>query len=387
MKLYTLLLTSLSLAVGVAQELVLFKSELTSVALGGQLVDTTLDYIVNTADPRAGGKDTVTMTYSIPKQAWVAIGFTNNGGLMVGSEAVIGLPDTGQVLKYNMNSKLNEGVVPMPDAQQTLIETSIEQDESLTIMRFTKILNEEGEIPIVIGGNTFLGAYGFDNNLFYHERRDSFAVDLVAGEVAVVETRKKTLWKAHGYCAALAWGVFSPLAIGAAVLRYWFPNGLWFKMHQYLNMGVIVLTVFAFAFAVAAIQSENLSHFSPSPSPHRLVGLIVVILAVAQTFGGIFRPHATEPGEKPTSTRRAFEIGHRILGLTLLLMAWYQVASGIGIYQRLFVDSVDAPLTGIFWGVVGSIFGIVLVGRVFAIFAAKNAAKKESESDDVPTNV
>lgn len=328
------------------------------------------------------------MTYSIPKEAWVAIGFTNNGGLMVGSEAVIGLPDTGQVLKYFMNSQLNEGVVPMPDAQQTLLETSIEQNAGLTTMRFTKILEEPGEVPIAIGGNTFLGAYGFDNTLFYHERRDSFALDLQVGAAAVVDTRKKGLWKAHGICAALAWGLFSPLAIGAAVLRYWFPDGLWFKMHMYLNLAVIVLTVFAFAFAVAAIQLETLSHFSVSPSPHRLVGLIVVMLAVAQSFGGLFRPHATEPGEKPTSTRRAFEIGHRALGLIILLAAWYQVASGIGIYQRLFVDSAEAPLTGIFWGVVGSIAGIVLVGRAFAILAVKNAAKqKEAEGDNVSSDV
>ena len=355
--------------------------DVTVVPLGGQLDGTQLEYLVNPADARAGGQDTVTMTYTIPKESWLSIGFTDGSGLMVGAEAVIGLPNSGEVLKYSVNSRERSGVVPMPQGQQTLIESSVVQEGGSTSITFTKILNETGEIPILIGANSFIGAYGFDNELFIHERYGSFGVDLVAGEVAVLETRKKGLWKAHGICAALAWGLFSPLAIGAAILRYWLPNGLWFKLHQGLNMMVAVFTFLAFAFGVAAIQSEGLAHFSPSPSPHRLVGLIVFLFLIVQTLGGVFRPHTPEKGEEKTKTRGAWEIGHRVLGIIVLLVAWFQIFSGISIYQNLFVDSANTPLKGIFWGIVGTIFGIVLVGRVFAVIAQK----KVSESTNAAT--
>jgi len=281
-----------------------------------------------------------------------------------------------------MSSKLLPGVVPMPQDQQTLIETSLVQNGGTTRMTFTKILNEAGEVPIVVGANTFIAAYGFDNELFIHERRDSFAVDLVAGEVELVETRKKALWKAHGICAALAWGYASPMAIGAAILRYWLPNGLWFKVHQALNMSVAVLTVLAFGFAVAAINAEGLSHFSASPSPHRLVGLVVFLLLIAQTAGGIFRPHTPEKGETKTSTRSAWEIGHRVFGIVLLLMAWFQIASGIKIYQTLFVESAGTNLFGIFWGSIGAIVSIVVAGRIFAYLAEK----KVPETSEAPAS-
>ena len=168
---------------------------------------------------------------------------------------------------------------------------------------------------------------------FIHERRESFSVDVVAGAVQTLETRKKRLWKAHGICAAIAWAYLAPLAIGSAILRYWLPNGWWFTIHQALNAMVAFLTFLAFFFAVGAIQSEGLPHFNPSPFPHKLVGLIMFWLVLLQTLGGIFRPHNPEKGETKTAIRGFWEIGHKVLGATALIMGWYQCASGIDIYQ------------------------------------------------------
>jgi len=51
-------LATLGVATGQGQP-----AKLTKVKLGGQLSDTFLEYVVNRADTRAGGKDTITMTY------------------------------------------------------------------------------------------------------------------------------------------------------------------------------------------------------------------------------------------------------------------------------------------------------------------------------------
>ena len=255
--------------------------DFTVVPLQGTLQGTAMSFVVNVADERAGGQDTITMIYEVPENSWVAIGFSNNGGLMVGSEAVIGLPDENTVKKYALAAKSGEGVQPLADEQQTLIDASITQEAGVTILQFTKILEEAGEIPIIVGQNTFLGSYGSSNTLGYHLSRGSFAVDLASGVFEDVEARAKSLWRAHGWCAGLAWGLFSPLAIGAAILRRMIKAPLWFKIHQTLNMLVIVLTICAFVIAIAAIAQESggadAQHFSPEPYVHRKS---VVLLSV-----------------------------------------------------------------------------------------------------------
>jgi len=360
--------------------------DLTTVRIGGQLSGSTLKYVVNKGDDRAGGSDTVTMIYIVPKESWISIGFSNNGGSMVGSEAVVGLPRSGEVKKYSLTSIAQSGVVPMPEQQQTLIEPSIVQEEGTTVMQFTKILEEADEIQIMIGQNTFIGAFGFDNSFFMHEARGSFSVDLVDGIVETVETRKRTLWKAHGWCAALAWGIFSPIAIGAAILRKWLPNGLWLKIHQSLNSLVVLLTLGAFVFGVAAINEEtpvdgNSRHFSPNPYPHRLIGLIVFTFVLFQSFSGQFRPHVPEKDEDKSCIRSSWEIIHRVLGISILAVSWYQVESGIKIYQALFVDSTT-NLSAIFWGIVGAISGLITMG--FAVIQIHG--HKDINSDTNPNN-
>jgi hypothetical protein len=94
---------------------------------------------------------------------------------MVGSEAVIGLPDTGEVQKYDLNERAVSGIVPMVDERQTLIDASITQTSDSTTLKFTKILVEDGEIPIEKDAkNTFLSAWGTSNILGFHAAREPY---------------------------------------------------------------------------------------------------------------------------------------------------------------------------------------------------------------------
>jgi len=363
------------------------QQDLTAVELQGQLSKSILEYVVNRADARAGGLDTVTMTYTVPQETWISIGFSNDG-LMIGADAVVGLPGSGEVKKYSISSNLESGVFPMPEAQQTLIEPSIVQEGGNTTMQFTKILIETDEVPIAIGSNTFIGAFGFGNKFFLHQAqaRGSFTIDLDSGEVEALETNNRSLWKAHGWCATLAWGLFSPMAIGVALLRKWFPNGFWLKIHQHLNYLVVLLTIAAFALGVAAIESETPAggdalHFNSSHDPHRFLGLVLFLLVLFQAVNGQYRPNNPETGEDKSCNRSSWEILHRVLGVSLLAVAWYQIESGIRIYQNLFADSATVNLSAIFWGIVGTICGLIAVGFVVTKIT-DNKDKEDSGFDD-----
>lgn len=358
----------------------------TLVALeGSQLQGSNLQFKVNPSDPNAGGDPTVTFVYTVPQLGWVAIGFSDNGGFMVGSEAVIGLPDTGEVLKYELNGKTNSAVIPMVAAKQTLVDASITQDATSTTLTFTKRMVEDGEIPIVLGANALLGAYGGSNTLGIHSNRDSFALDLASGGVASVQTRKQNMWRAHGVFAGIAWGLLSPCAISASVLRELFGGPMWFSIHRGLNVLVVLFTAVAFGLAVVAINQEtpagaSSDHFNPDPNPHRLVGLVVFVVALVQALLGIFRPHVPEAGEEKSTVRKAWEVAHKLLGYSCLGMAIYQVQSGIKIYYNIFAEGNYC--LAVFWAVIAAIGGSVAVGFLtLKLTSPKSRPKKQQPKE------
>jgi hypothetical protein len=96
---------------------------------------------------------------------------------MDGGMGIIGLPGDGTVMKYVMSG--DRSVELMSDERQTLMGTSITQEDGVTIMEFTKYLREDGENAILANGeNTFLYALGAINELLYHSSgRGSFVLD------------------------------------------------------------------------------------------------------------------------------------------------------------------------------------------------------------------
>jgi hypothetical protein len=219
-------------------------------------------------------------------------------------------------------------------------------------------------------------------------------------------TRK--LWKIHGLLLALAWGVLAPLAIGCAVLRRWLGGGaLWFTLHSNLNTLTLLATAAGFGIAVYNMHVEHKPHFQ-GPK-HTLIGLLVMILVLVQAMSGWFRPHLPkeahaaaaanasvnvsttshlntshdheengeerplasnnnfnsyeQPGyNKKSAARRIFEVQHRILGLGLLGLCWYQVYLGILQYNGRY--ALTFPATLVFFVVAGVLAGATIVGKI-----------------------
>lgn len=123
---------------------------------------------------------TITMALTCKEvvDKWLGVGFSVDGQ-MQNAEAVLGLPGK-MPRKYDLNGKSIDTVVEMPANKQTLIDASLEVDaEDRTVLRFTKIMNEEDEIEIKQGGEIYLlYALGTSQELGYHAERKSQKVTL-----------------------------------------------------------------------------------------------------------------------------------------------------------------------------------------------------------------
>jgi len=352
-------------------------------------------------------------------QAWLGFGINSPGSVsMVPGESIIGLPTIDSILtrqngglpnknvqKYSLGEYSPQGVQPFPMAQQTLNNTWVEQNSTVTIMRFTKKLLEENELMIhasrkddldsELRVNNFMWAYGFSNNLGFHAAKGAFALTLkvcVAGdaigdddgggfiELDVGESYE-ALWAVHGLLATLAWGVMSPLAIGSAVLRKYITcnndKGLWYKCHYYLNMSTLVLTMISFSIAVVAHQKgtpkgQNPKHFVAFA--HATVGLAIMVAVLIQVTNGVLRPHATPKGEVKKVGRSVWEYGHRIIGTVLIAICWYQIRDGMKIYSRNF-NQTDYRI--FFYCVTGGIIGLIVL-----IYTCSNKPRQMGNNDD-----
>ncbi|CAJ1963673.1 unnamed protein product [Cylindrotheca closterium] len=350
--------------------------------LRGALEGSTLGYLFTFDDPNTGGKDSITVTYTAPVTAWVGVGASETG-LMIGSDAVIGIPATGEVKKYSLSSKSGDlsGVTPMPDDQQTLVNAAITQANGFTTLTYTKILVEDGEVPINrVGENIFIAAHGSSNILGFHSVRGSFSL---SGKV--VASRDNSLWVVHGWLAAIAWGVMCPLAILAGLFRKYIPGeGIWFQIHRILQTLVIVLTIASVSVAIAALNKEtpaslSADHFNSDFSDgHRLIGLLVLIFGIVQAANGIMRPHLPpkpepnddEQGNKSTPppagekscARKLWEGLHRLLGVGLLALAWYQINLGIFWYHEIFNNGESESTLNAFYGVIGVLGVLIVIG-------------------------
>jgi hypothetical protein len=132
-----------------------------------------------------------------------------------------GSPELGNVpQKYRLLAKtpvVDSAIEIMSEEEQTLINATIEVRDGQTIMKFTKLLKDPGQIEIKMGFNNMLWAYGISNTLSYHAERSTFTLDLSPSSDAAV---KKILPPLHLIRVSL---LSSPTLLQKMGLRY-FPR-------------------------------------------------------------------------------------------------------------------------------------------------------------------
>ncbi|CAB9505014.1 Eukaryotic cytochrome b561 [Seminavis robusta] len=347
----------------------------------------TIEYVVVEDDSPNLGILSARVTYE--GVGYVGMGFSSDGR-MVGPQhlAVIGEPDEPEG-PSNPGKRNLAGFDTTANAltdQQTLMNHSIFQNDTHTVLEFSKYLKEDGEIEINPSGTNFiLVAAGISNAFGSHRYRASVGLVFqpcvegqlasnvtAAGAVSIEFDDKKRFFKVHGIMAAIAWGLLAPLAIANSMCRHLIPKqGLWFEAHRGFNIMVFVLTVIAFAVVVKALEDTsggNADHFKPREGAlgkHHTIGLVVFILVIVQCIGGMMRPHLPSPGEKPSAIRVMWEFGHKGCGISLLAMGWYQCHSGLVLYARRFTNEED--YVGVFWGITATIAAIGFAGKIHGL--------------------
>jgi hypothetical protein len=199
----------------------------------------------------------------------------------------------------------------------------------------------------------------------------------------------RQLWIWHGVLMAISWGILVPLAIGSSLLRDTLnlPPGVWLTMHMSLNMFAILCMIVSLGIAVYAtnlstVDGENSNHFSDLK--HGKLGLVIILLAFMQAAIGMMRPSRPKKPETPVEifkdvegagemvpvsdsaktsgksiARRIWEYKHRIMGIGLLVLSWYNCDSGLGLFAERYGE--NNALSGVFWSVTGGLAGLICV--------------------------
>jgi len=116
-------------------------------------------------------------------QGWMAVGLSRKHRMqMIDGQIVLVQPNNPPSLinpgKHVIRAGTPEGIVPMQNTSQTLINTSLVQTGESTILEFTKILHEEGEYSVeLVERTSFIWAIGSSNNLAVHKLNGGFFIN------------------------------------------------------------------------------------------------------------------------------------------------------------------------------------------------------------------
>ncbi len=134
----------------------------------------TFFFAIVPSNPSGSGNGLLCGRLEVESEGWIGLAISEDGK-MSGSQAIIGIVGKKTVLKYDL---FNNGAVVMSEGNQTLQKTSIYEEDGKMIMKFTKLLVEDRQIPILEDKvNSFLFARGDSNILGYHSERLPFKID------------------------------------------------------------------------------------------------------------------------------------------------------------------------------------------------------------------
>lgn len=134
---------------------------------------------------------------------------------------------------------------------------------------------------------------------------------------------------AHGGLMILGWGFLLPSGVILARLAKHRPGGLWFRLHRFLQISGITVAFVAWMIALNLFDEVEIPEESERYEDiHKTLGLIVMILGLFQPLNAVLRPHAPKDGEDKPPARFMWEVLHKGLGYTAVVLAAATISFG-----------------------------------------------------------
>lgn len=180
---------------------------------------------------------------------------------------------------------------PLTDEQQDVKVESVEQVDGRAVVKLSRALVSSDTSNDVNFDQPMYLLYAWHDSaasLSSQHTQSGASSERISlydgGVIAVDAPLTNAYWQLHAVIMLVAWAVL-PLPI-VVLARYLKPVGQpWFTWHRALGFGVVILGVIGLCVAVVhhELGLRVSSHFV---SAHGIVGLIVVVLAVAQAVIG-----------------------------------------------------------------------------------------------------
>ena len=163
-------------------------------------------YVVSYTEPdvRDGirGNMDVTLTES-NTLVFVFLGLPDESGGMVGSQDVVGIPKYNMIVKYDLMGYADQAA--LPNKLQTLMDASVETVYGYIVLKFKKLLVEEGGNDIVIDGTqNFIYAFSDTVSDGNGSNRGNSVIDISSGGSSKVSDYNQGKCLAHGILKGLA---------------------------------------------------------------------------------------------------------------------------------------------------------------------------------------
>jgi len=331
------------------------------------------------------------------RESWLAFGVTDNKkGNMVGSQVVIGtesLPalDGDSPLKYNLLGTTANSIVAMNSERQTLQNAFLDMDNGKTILRFTKMLEEENEHIISASSpTTFIYAVGNERILSHHKHAGSIELNLNScpkkSKTKLSSFFSIGVWIAHGLFGCLAFAICTPFAVSSVILRKSFPDN-WMAIHMYGNIASGLFSLTGFVMAVLAMAFQGDGHFTES---HHITGLVLMLLMSVQIVFGLLRPgqSVTKIPSQLVSDIYIKKRGpwlkiHRVVGVAVLFLGLYQVGDGLNMFADNYKTQNLCPSYLVFLALSGV---SVIVYKFYLILFSSEIEKERLGRDLVLTD-
>jgi len=131
----------------------------------------------------------------------------------------------------------------------------------------------------------------------------------------------------HGALMFIAWYCIAPF--GFVVARFMKGFSWWFQVHRAIMFIAMLAMVAAFGIAISYCSTNKIPHFDDA---HKIIGLIVVIIGVAQPVIGFLADKLFDPNRKATPIFP--DKTHWVLGWISITLGMINIILGLMEYQN-----------------------------------------------------